>query len=389
MYFPPSFFDIMVHLTVHLVREIRFCGPVYLRVQWPFERQMRTYQGYVKNPYRPEGCIAERLFYEEVLAYASEFMINAMKIGLPVSRHSGKVDGQGTIGRKQLDMSYNNWHKAHSYILHNEDEVVPYVERHMRHLRKYNPRANQKALADKHSKSFVGWFKDQVMRELEDSLIVISDRLKSLAYGPDFSATYYSGYVINGCTFYTRFQDGISTMQNSGVTLEAQALHFASAKDKNPVSGTMRYYGVIEEICELHYSRFSLPVFKCQWVDSNNGVEESSLGLILVNLNKTGHMEDPFILANQAKQVFYMTDPSDKRRLVVITPRPRHAIDVIDDFSDDTVLVKASYFTRTVQVLNDNDDDSSMYVRDDHNEVTWVEEQNKKKKFKRKRSQKK
>lgn len=31
MYFPPSFFDIMVHLIVHLVREIRFCGPDFLR----------------------------------------------------------------------------------------------------------------------------------------------------------------------------------------------------------------------------------------------------------------------------------------------------------------------------------------------------------------------
>ena len=31
MYFPPAFFDIMIHLMVHLVREIRLCGPVYLR----------------------------------------------------------------------------------------------------------------------------------------------------------------------------------------------------------------------------------------------------------------------------------------------------------------------------------------------------------------------
>jgi len=30
MLFLPSFFDIMVHLNVHLVREIRLWGPVYL-----------------------------------------------------------------------------------------------------------------------------------------------------------------------------------------------------------------------------------------------------------------------------------------------------------------------------------------------------------------------
>ena len=32
MYFPPSFFDIMVYLIVHQVREIRLYGPVFL--QW-------------------------------------------------------------------------------------------------------------------------------------------------------------------------------------------------------------------------------------------------------------------------------------------------------------------------------------------------------------------
>ena len=35
--FPPSFFDIMIHLTVHLVREVRLCGPVFYRWMYPFE----------------------------------------------------------------------------------------------------------------------------------------------------------------------------------------------------------------------------------------------------------------------------------------------------------------------------------------------------------------
>jgi len=37
MYFPPSFFDIMIHLIVHLVREIRLCGLVFLRWMYPIE----------------------------------------------------------------------------------------------------------------------------------------------------------------------------------------------------------------------------------------------------------------------------------------------------------------------------------------------------------------
>ena len=46
-YFPPSFLDIMVHLTIHLVREVRLCGLVYLRWIYPFERFMKVLKGYV------------------------------------------------------------------------------------------------------------------------------------------------------------------------------------------------------------------------------------------------------------------------------------------------------------------------------------------------------
>jgi len=37
MYFPPAFFDIMVHLIIHLVREIKCCGSVYLQWMYPIE----------------------------------------------------------------------------------------------------------------------------------------------------------------------------------------------------------------------------------------------------------------------------------------------------------------------------------------------------------------
>lgn len=64
MLFPPSFFDIMVHLIVHLVREIRVCGPVYLRWLYPIERYMKILKGYVKNLYHPEASIVERYVTE-------------------------------------------------------------------------------------------------------------------------------------------------------------------------------------------------------------------------------------------------------------------------------------------------------------------------------------
>ena len=37
MIFPPSFFNIMTHLLVHLVKEIGILGPVLLHNMFPFE----------------------------------------------------------------------------------------------------------------------------------------------------------------------------------------------------------------------------------------------------------------------------------------------------------------------------------------------------------------
>ena len=45
MIFPPSFFNIMTHLLVHLVKEIDILGPVFLQNIFPFERFM----GVLKN----------------------------------------------------------------------------------------------------------------------------------------------------------------------------------------------------------------------------------------------------------------------------------------------------------------------------------------------------
>ena len=36
--FPPAFFDIMIHLIVHLPKEAKLGGPVHPRWMFPFER---------------------------------------------------------------------------------------------------------------------------------------------------------------------------------------------------------------------------------------------------------------------------------------------------------------------------------------------------------------
>jgi hypothetical protein len=55
MIFPPAFFDIMVHLAVHLPREAELAGPVHYRWMYPIERFMGKLKRFVRNRAHPEG----------------------------------------------------------------------------------------------------------------------------------------------------------------------------------------------------------------------------------------------------------------------------------------------------------------------------------------------
>ena len=67
MVFPPSFFNIMTHFLVHIVKEINILGAVFLHNMFPFERYMSVLKKYVRNRSRPEGCIAKGYETEEVI----------------------------------------------------------------------------------------------------------------------------------------------------------------------------------------------------------------------------------------------------------------------------------------------------------------------------------
>ena len=88
----------MIHLLVHLVREIRFCVPVYLRWMYPVERYMKVLKSYTKNQYRPEASIVERYVAEEAFEFSSTYIENASPVGIPESCHDATRQGRGTRG---------------------------------------------------------------------------------------------------------------------------------------------------------------------------------------------------------------------------------------------------------------------------------------------------
>ena len=103
MHFPPSFFDMMVHLIVHLVKQIQILGPVFMHQMYPFERFMGVLKKYVRNRARSEGCITDGIGTEEVIDFCVDYM-DLKPIGVPVSRHEGRLQGKGTLGEKMTLM---------------------------------------------------------------------------------------------------------------------------------------------------------------------------------------------------------------------------------------------------------------------------------------------
>jgi hypothetical protein len=67
--FPPSFFSIMTHLLVHLVKEIGILGPVFLHNMFPFERFIGVLKKYVHNRAQPKGTISKGYGTKEVIEF--------------------------------------------------------------------------------------------------------------------------------------------------------------------------------------------------------------------------------------------------------------------------------------------------------------------------------
>jgi len=67
-----------------------------------------------------------------------------------------------------------------------------------------------------------------------------------LANGLRFDVVCCKGSEIKNFTLYTKSLDEKSTIQNSGVNLEAESLEFSTFEDQNLVFGSMTKYGIIE-----------------------------------------------------------------------------------------------------------------------------------------------
>ncbi|CAL9017872.1 unnamed protein product [Prunus brigantina] len=286
----------------------------------------------------PEGCIAKRYIAEEAVEFCTEHLSDVSTVGVPSSQKMGVSKTLSGCTVSVVDRDLLN--QAHLYVLENTEDVLPYI--------------------------------DELNKEDNHG---VSENLRWLAAGPNMAVPLYWSYLIKGIKFNIKAQDDVRTTQNSGVYLLAHTMQVASAKDKNPILSNIGFYGVIQEIWDLDYQKFTILVFRCDWIDSTSGLVVDELGFTLVDLSKIGHRND-FVLASQVKQVFFVDDPMHRGWSVVLSMPNREYNDVIGDDVLGDVRIECEPFTRGMPNVDTFDELvgelGSQNVRDGCEDI-WIE----------------
>lgn len=157
----------------------------------------------------------------------------------------------------------------------------------------------------------------------------ITEELRALASGPTEMVKQYKGFIINGFRFHTKNLERKRKTQNSGVMLQAVTNSFSSVRDNNPIMGDVTYYGVLNNIIQLEYSYDKKVVlFDCDWISNGRRKKIDENGFTLIKFEGLKPHREPFILASQAQQVFYVEDPIDKGWYVMIQTTARDSYDM-------------------------------------------------------------
>ncbi|XP_042939338.1 uncharacterized protein LOC122274358 [Carya illinoinensis] len=320
MIFPPGFFDIMVHLAIHLPREAFLAGPVQYRWMYPFERYLGKFKRYVRNKARPEGSIAEAYVHVECLTFCSLYIHDVETIynreernrdidkdtegGNDFSIFSQKIRPLGSPTSNRLDEALLA--KARWYVLNNCAEISQYIDEHYTKIKD----ASLANVERRHQNEFSNWFRTRIQDLRSANRENVSDDIYALACGPDPWVASFSACIMNGTRFHTLRRGEYRRTQNSGVVVKGE-------HNSKPID----FYGVLNDILQLRYMGWRhVYLFRCEWFD----VGDMRRGIVVgehitsVNTSRKWYRDEPFALACQVCQVFYLKDNSKRGNWSVV-----------------------------------------------------------------------
>jgi len=172
---------------------------------------------------------------------------------------------------------------------------------------------------------------------------VVDVRIKDLAFGPFREVRTWPQYYANGYRFHTKAYNSTKSTMNSGVCI----------KGSNYNDFECDYFGLLEEVIELQFfnstdKRTRVVLFKCDWFDPKlkRGCNvHRQYGIFEINHKRRFDKYEPFVLAQQAQQVYFTEYASKKKEKanwwVVCKTKARSTINALElAYQDDEVEVQ-------------------------------------------------
>ncbi|KAL2542697.1 Uncharacterized protein Adt_03675 [Abeliophyllum distichum] len=239
--FPPAFFDIMIHLVMHLPEEAILGGPVYMRWMYPFERYFKKLKDYVRNQSKPEGSITEGYVIEEALTFCSRYFEDVdtrfnrpernddlciRKKQLSIFESQCRPIGKRSLVVLESDVQA----QAEFYILNNCLEIETYLNEHKDQLQTRGV-TNVNQL---HRIDFPAWFHTKIYALHRINAEDVSPELLSLAFQTNVVVHSYPACIINGVRFLTydrdiRYHITMQRVDNDAIQLDRPAKRASSS----------------------------------------------------------------------------------------------------------------------------------------------------------------
>ena len=125
----------------------------------------------------------------------------------------------------------------------------------------------------------------------------------------------------------------------------------------------------------MDYVFFKISLFRCRWVNLQS-TKVDKYSFTSVDLRRVGFKDDPFILANQAHQVFYLEDTSNKNlHIAMHGKRKIVGVQNVVDEDEYNIFEEAPPLTPTSGHTADDEPNKPCYIREDHHEGLEFEEE--------------
>ncbi|XP_057548135.1 uncharacterized protein LOC130826571 [Amaranthus tricolor] len=309
--FPPTFFDSMEHLPIHLAYEARIAGPVQYRWMYPFERYLRHLKLNVRNKAHVEASICNAYLTEEASHFVSHYFephVRCRVRDLPRNNdgsYNNIVTGVFTIFSHPIrfhgkGLAYildeRDYEIAHRYVLMNCPEVDVFISEFKSSIQRHQPNWSSQRIEAFVQENFANAFRTAARQGSFDNR-VNSDILKQIAEGPLKYARSYNVCYTNGYRFHTVRHASNKLADNSGVCVKAGD----NSRDEED------FYGQLLEIVEVEYPRIPIKrvtLFKCHWYDptttgNSHGTNiHKRYKLVDIHQGRSYHLYDPFVLVH-------------------------------------------------------------------------------------------